>query len=180
MPKIANTPQFMQLARLAEKQQLNRRVNTEEISHELDPVGTHLVYTHAMVNDYTIRTWWYIKVRNSDQPKEVELDVPIGYFNRLCDTPWPGASLVGTQKRTVISTIATTSLGGHHLTTPSGWSYEGESVNWQGRIYRNGIRVWVCTHQHLTKSEASKCAGSKLRELKEREGRNDNRTGRAQ
>ena len=90
MPKIADTKTFLKLAKLADTQQLNRRVNTEELTHELDPIGTHIVYLHAMVSDFTIRCSWMLKVRNSIQPREVDLDVPIGYYNALEDWVEPG------------------------------------------------------------------------------------------
>lgn len=90
MAKVADTTTFIKLAKLADTQQFNRRV-TPELIQSLDPVGVHLVYTHAMVSDYHIRCFWYVAVRGSEEPQEVELDVPIGSFNKLVDWEPPDA-----------------------------------------------------------------------------------------
>lgn len=85
MAKVADTETIIRLAELADTQGFNRRLDTEKLRRDLDPVGVHVCYLNVSANDFTIRTEWYLKFRNDDHPHEGTLDIPIGHFNKLAE-----------------------------------------------------------------------------------------------
>ena len=80
---IANTKEFIHLAKLADKLKLNRRVVIEKLTPLLDPKGTHIVGTKFLHNDVEVRCCWFLKLKNTRLPIGVWLDVPISMFNKL-------------------------------------------------------------------------------------------------
>lgn len=85
MAKIADTHTILRLAKLADTQGFNRRLDTEYMTKHLDPIGVHVCYLNAMVSDFTVRTEWMFKFRNEEQPHKGTLDMPLGVFNRLAE-----------------------------------------------------------------------------------------------
>ncbi len=53
----------------------NRSVYEDKFASAIDPDGTHVLALHFPHNDVELRTQWMCKMRDSDQPCEIWLDV---------------------------------------------------------------------------------------------------------
>lgn len=84
MVPFASTKKLLKLVRKANERGYNRRVNSETLEDEIDPDGRHVVWWNMLEGDSGIvRTSWMVKVRGSDEPLEITLDMDIGDFNNL-------------------------------------------------------------------------------------------------
>jgi hypothetical protein len=53
----------------------NRSVYEESFSQSVDPTGTHIMGMQFPHNDVEMRTQWFCKMKNTDIPAEIWLDV---------------------------------------------------------------------------------------------------------
>lgn len=78
-----NTKGLAMLAGLAHMRRKNR-YPSDELIEQLDPNGVHLLVFAMMHNDVEMRTGWYVKVKDSDDPVgPVMLDMEFVDFQGL-------------------------------------------------------------------------------------------------
>ena len=80
---ITNTAGILNLIKDAKGR--NRAVLEEVFSKEVDPSGTHVMGLSFLHNDIEMRTQWLCKMKNSDTPIEIWLDVGFDALNE-CTT----------------------------------------------------------------------------------------------
>jgi hypothetical protein len=83
--KVADTKGFLFLAREADRTDRNRRVNVERLEKVLDHGGVHVVGWTMIHNDVEMRTQWLLKVKDSDTPLKVFLDMSFEDYNALAE-----------------------------------------------------------------------------------------------
>ena len=70
---VTNTPGIMHLVLNASGR--NRSVYEDRFVQAVDPAGTHVLGFQLPHNDVEIRTQWFCKMKESDRPAEIWLDV---------------------------------------------------------------------------------------------------------
>jgi len=70
---VTNTAGIMHLVMNASGR--NRSVYEDQFVQSVDPVGTHLLVMQLPHNDVEMRTQWLCKMKDSDEPIEIWLDV---------------------------------------------------------------------------------------------------------
>tara|TARA_B100000029_G_scaffold492425_1_gene553719 strand:- start:82 stop:360 length:279 start_codon:yes stop_codon:yes gene_type:complete len=70
---LTNTQGILYLAKNSEGR--NRSVHLVEFATTLDPSGTHLLAMCFPHNDIEMRTLWLCKMKDTDEPQEIWLDV---------------------------------------------------------------------------------------------------------
>lgn len=83
--KVMDRATLLNLAKRADREDLNRRLVTEDLEDSLDPDGTTIVWQHSSVQDDPplVRCALMIKLKDKSDPVEGELDVHMGSFNAL-------------------------------------------------------------------------------------------------
>jgi len=80
---LTNTQGILYLAKNAEGR--NRSVYLDKFRDTLDPSGTHLLGMSFPHNDTEMRTLWLCKMKETDEPQEIWLDVDFEAFEE-CTT----------------------------------------------------------------------------------------------
>jgi hypothetical protein len=70
---VTNTPGILYLVDNAKGR--NRSVYENKFIQEVDPNGTHVMGLSFPHNDVEVRTQWMCKMKDSDEPVEIWLDV---------------------------------------------------------------------------------------------------------
>ena len=71
--RVTNTEGLLRLARDAKGR--NRSVYTNKLIEAIDPHGAHVMVFSMVHNDCEIRTQWYVKLKDQDEPEAIWLDV---------------------------------------------------------------------------------------------------------
>ena len=77
---VTNTPGIMRLVQNASGR--NRSIYEDRFVRAVDPAGIHVLGLQFPHNDIEMRTQWFCKMKGSDTPAEIWLDVD---FNVLDD-----------------------------------------------------------------------------------------------
>jgi hypothetical protein len=80
---LTNTYGILHLAKNATGR--NRSVDLEKFTSDIDPSATHLLGASFPHNDVEMRTLWLCKMKDSDDPQEIWLDVDFEIFEE-CTT----------------------------------------------------------------------------------------------
>jgi len=80
---VTNTPGIMHLVTNASGR--NRSVYEDRFVQSVDPAGTHVLGMQFPHNDVEMRTQWFCKMKDSDEPTEIWLDVDFDVL-RTCTT----------------------------------------------------------------------------------------------
>jgi hypothetical protein len=70
---VTNTPGIIHLVLNASGR--NRSVYEDRFVQAVDPAGTHVLGMQLPHNDVEMRTQWFCKMKDSDEPAEIWLDV---------------------------------------------------------------------------------------------------------
>jgi len=80
---MTNTPGIMFLAKNAAGR--NRCIDEDEFVKAVDSGGKHILVQSFPHNDVELRTHWLCKMRETDQPEAIWLDVDFDAF-KMCTT----------------------------------------------------------------------------------------------
>ena len=78
-----DTAGFLALCRNAEDNKFNRQCDTELVERDIDPDGKHVLAFSMIHNDDHLRTQWFVKSKDSDDPVSLWLDVTFDAFNTV-------------------------------------------------------------------------------------------------
>jgi hypothetical protein len=81
---MTNTAGIMYLAKNARGR--NRSIDEEGFSETVDPVGRHVLALQFPHNDIEMRTQWVCKMKNTNTPQEIWLDVDLDAFEECTTT----------------------------------------------------------------------------------------------
>jgi len=76
--QIFTTPNLIKAAKMAEKHQRNRQLDTDKLKEMLDPDGKHLIAQQWMHKDFYELEWRlmiYMKMTDQTEPEEGWLDI---------------------------------------------------------------------------------------------------------
>ena len=80
---MTNTPGILYLANNAHGR--NRSIDKETFQKNVDPNGRHILALQYLHNDTELRTQWVCKMKNTDDPADIWLDVDLDVFEE-CTT----------------------------------------------------------------------------------------------
>jgi len=80
---VTNTPGILHLVENAKGR--NRSVYEDKFITSVDENGLHVLGLHFPHNDVEMRTQWFCKMKESDEPSEIWLDVDFGILE-TCTT----------------------------------------------------------------------------------------------
>jgi len=78
---VTNTQGIMHLALNASGR--NRCVYEDRFVQAVDPIGTHVLGIQIPHNDVEMRTQWFCKMKGSDVPAEIWLDVDFNALSKV-------------------------------------------------------------------------------------------------
>lgn len=84
-PRIATTPEFLVLCRLAEGR--NRSVDIDALEPDIHPDGLHLLQFAMLHNDVEHRTYWMVRLNDGTKRPGVRETAGISYVELWLDMP---------------------------------------------------------------------------------------------
>lgn len=80
---VADTPNFMRMARDAEKNKRNKSVYVDKLHTRIDPHGIHIFNSmfSMLHNDIEMRGQWLVKLIGREDPIYLWLDIDFQLFN---------------------------------------------------------------------------------------------------